>query len=347
MNKFIVLVFRAVKSRKDETVLRVLPGFLAQLTMTHERHRISFPNDVVISATIMWDLIHNHIADETPHLSRYSTSIFKTLLPNALHTLDWAEKEHLRCVLQVIAIGITSDPSTSIAIISKGNGRVEAIGKCLEVPDFQTQEATIQILLCVVPYLPSDDLATVLPTHVHRHWSQLLTSPTTITRGLRQYVMEINWEKTNISSAVLSLRVHSSIVTTDGYRAECELNLTWLDVGSISITCPTKYTTNCEKGSPFPLEIPLSSVQAFNFPVSTMEGVLHLELNFTCGMLTNLLHGEQKHHDSVDRVHKLVTVLETDDKARAMKFQVRGYLTTFPIKTQMLHQDLSNLSFTK
>jgi hypothetical protein len=83
----------------------------------------------------MWGLIHNHIAEETPHLSRYSTSIFKTLLPNALHTLDWAEKEHLRCVLQVIAIGITSDPSTSIAIISKGNGRVEAIGKCLEVPD--------------------------------------------------------------------------------------------------------------------------------------------------------------------------------------------------------------------
>jgi hypothetical protein len=159
--------------------------------------------------------------------------------------------------------------------------------------------------------------------------------------------MEINWEKTNISSAVLSLRVHSSIVTTDGYSAECELNLSWLDVGSISITCPNKHTTNYEKGSPFPLEIPLSSVQAFNFPVSTMEGVLHLELNFTCGMLTNLLHGEQKHHDSVDRVHKLVTVLETDDKAREMKFQVREYLTTVPINTQMLHQDMSNLSFTK
>ncbi len=320
MNKFIVLIFRAVKSRKDETVLRVLPGFLAQLTMAHERHRISFPNDVVISATIMWGLIHNHIADETPHLSRYSTSIFKTLLPNALHTLDWGEKEHLRCVLQVIAIGITS---TSIAIIFKGNGRVEAIGKCLEVPDFQTQEATIQILLCVVPYLPSDDLATVLPTHVHRHWSKLFTPPTTITRELRQYVMEFNWDKTSISLAVLSLRVHSSIVTTDGYSAECELNLTWLDVGSFSITCPNKQTNNYEKGSPFPLEIPLSSVQAFNFPVSTVEGVLHLELNFTCGMLTNLLHGEQTHHDSVDKVHKLVTVLETDDKARAMKFQVR------------------------
>lgn len=323
MNKFVAQVFRAVNSRKDETVLKLLPGFLAQLALSHDRLRSSFPSDVLLSTTTMWDHIRGHIQDETPHMSRYSNSIFKTMLPNALHTLDWAEKEHLRCVLQVIAIGITSDPSTSITLISKDDDKVGAIGKCLEVPDFQTQEAAIQILLCVVPFLSGDTLATVLPTHIHHFWSQLLAPPTTVTRELRQYVMEFNWNGTSRFSAVLSLRVHSSIVTTTGYSAACELDLAWLDVGLFSITCPNKQCRHYEMSSTPPLEILLSNVQSVNFPASAVEGMMSLEMNFTCGMLTNLLHGEEISLATSEKVHKLVVVLEVDNTERANLFQVR------------------------
>ena len=61
MNKFVAQVFRAVNSRKDETVLKLLPGFLAQLALSHDRLRSSFPSDVLLSTTTMWDHIRGHI----------------------------------------------------------------------------------------------------------------------------------------------------------------------------------------------------------------------------------------------------------------------------------------------
>ena len=72
-----------------------------------------------------------------------------------------------------------------------------------------------------------------------------------------------------------------------------------------------------------PLEILLSNVQSVNFPASAVEGMMCLEMNFTCGMLTNLLHGEEISLATSEKVHKLVVVLEVDNTERANLFQVR------------------------
>jgi hypothetical protein len=50
---------------------------------------------------------------------------------------------------------------------------------------------------------------------------------------------------------------------------------------------------------------------------------MRLVMNFTCDMLTNLLHGEEISLATSKKVHKLVVVLEVDSTERANLFQVR------------------------
>ncbi len=50
---------------------------------------------------------------------------------------------------------------------------------------------------------------------------------------------------------------------------------------------------------------------------------MRLEMNFTCGELTNILHGEEINLATSEKVHKLVVVLEVDNTERANLFEVR------------------------
>jgi hypothetical protein len=78
-----------------------------------------------------------------------------------------------------------------------------------------------------------------------------------------------------------------------------------------------------EMSSTPPLEIPLSNVQSVNYPASAVEGMMRMEMNFTCGELTKILHGEEINLATSEKVHKLVIVLEVDSTERANLFQVR------------------------
>ncbi len=103
---------------------------------------------------------------------------------------------------------VNSSPAIS------GSG-VEALGQCLNFPDFEVQETALQILLRIAPILPYNYfVSTVLPSHVRGYWYQITTSPTDYI--LRRLVLtKFNWDKPLMTSAVLSLKVRNSVYYDD------------------------------------------------------------------------------------------------------------------------------------
>jgi hypothetical protein len=323
MDRFVALIFRALRTRKDDKVMRALAGFLAQLVRTHDRHRVSFPNEVKVSAGNVWALVLELLEDEAPILSKHTVSIFRTLLPNALNVLDWARQKLLRCVLQFTLVGLQSNPSVSSTVICSSNGRVEAIAKCLDFPDLQVQETAIQILLCITPFNNTPEtISALLPVSFHPHWFQLLAAPTTLVHEVQEGLVVLNWDRTDRASTVLSLPVLGSITTTTGYSAECDLNLAWIDVGLYSITCRHKLSQIVWKGPP-PLEIRLSNVCGVHFAVAAESAVLHLELQFSCDSLMSILYGEQTDRTNSSVVHKMTMQLGVKTTDQSTSFQER------------------------
>ena len=304
IDRFVVLIFAAIKLRKDdEPVMRIMPGFLAQLALSHSKHLKAFPREVEKSAVNMWGHILGVFNAECPTLSKHSMSIFRTLLPHALRVLVWARQQLMRCVLQVVAFGLQCDHASSNTVLSTNTGMVIAIGNCLSVPDYQIQQLGVHILLRMAPYLTADMLISALPSVFRTHWSRLPTLPTPNNASVvRNVLMSCNMDNTDRDSAVLSLKVRNSIITTTGYsttgyNAEHDLNIVWFDVGSYYITCEHGPPQDDEEG----LEILLSDVRAIHFVESTESGVLHMELQFSCSFLAKVLYDEQT--ESINRVH--------------------------------------------
>jgi hypothetical protein len=200
-----------------------LTGFLAQLVRTHDRHRLSFPSEVKLSTDRMWAFVLEPLEGEASTLSKYTASILRTLLPNALSILDWARQRLLRYVMRFVVVGLQCDPSVSSLVMCTKHDRVEAIAKCLDFSDFQVQETAIQILLCMhmAPCTPTSTLSMVLPETFRVHWFKLLATPTSLAHEVVcEKLIVFNWSRTNMASAVLSLPVRSSITTTSGFGAE-------------------------------------------------------------------------------------------------------------------------------
>ncbi len=342
MIRFVSFIFMALKVRKDDKVTRILPGFLVQLASSHERLRLSFPEDVRTSAANMWGLVHDSFMVETPTLSKRSVLLYKALLPHALHILMEVKFELLRCVLRVVAIGLQRQPDSSASgkfitchdgglqrqpdssvsgkFLTRHISGVEALGQYFNFPDFEVQETALKILLCIAPILPYNYfVSTVLPSHVRGNWYQMATSPTDYIL-MRRVLTKFNWDKPLVTSAVLSLKVRNSVITTTGYRAEYDLRLAYFDLGTYSITCEHEPDQNGERG-PFPLEISLKNVERFRFAVSVKTGVLRLELVFGNGLLVNLLHGEEYDHADCSIMHKLTLHLEVESVKQRVSFQ--------------------------
>jgi hypothetical protein len=328
VDRFVGLIFAATKLRKDEPVMRTMPGFLAQLAFSHTGHLSAFPLQVERSAVNMWGHILGVFNAECPTLSKHSMSIFRTLLPHALRVLVWAKQQLMRCVLQVVAFGLQCDHASPNTVISTNTGMVVAIGNCLSVPDFQIQQLGVHILLCMAPYLPADMLTSALPSVFRTHWSRLPTLPSLNNAGVvRGVLMSCNMDNTDRESAVLSLKVRNSIITTTGYsttgyNAEHDLNIVWFDVGSYSITCEHGPPQDDAEG----VEILLSDVRALHFAESTESGVLHMELQFSCSFLAKVLYGEYTEAINRDLVHKFVAFLVVDSTDHGIALQVMQFL---------------------
>jgi hypothetical protein len=352
MNRFVSLIFRALQVRTDDKVLRVLPGFLAQLASSHERLRLSFPEDVGTSAAIMWGLVLDFFMVQTPTLSQRSVLLYKALLPNALNILMEVRFELLRCVLRVVAVGLQRQPDSSASgrfischiggvetlrqqqpdssasgkFLTRQISGVEALGQCFNFPDFEVQETALQILLRIAPILPYNYfVSTVLPSQVRGYWCQMATSPTDHIL-MRRVLTKFNWGKPLKTSAVLSLKVQNSAITTTGYRTEYDLRLAYFDLGLYTITCEYKVDQNGERG-PYPLEIPLKNVEGFSFAVSKKTALLRLELVFGNGLLINLLHGEEYDPADCSIMHKLTLQLEVESVKQRVSFQACNPIT--------------------
>ena len=201
---------------------------------------------------------------------------------------------------------------------------VVAIGNCLSVPDFQIQQLGVHVLLRMAPYLTAEMLMSALPSVFRTHWSRLPTLPTLNNAGVvRRVLMSCNMDNTDRESAVLSLKVRNSIITTTGYSttgysAEHDLNIVWFDVGSYSITCEHGPPQDDEEG----LEILLSDVRAIHFAESTESGVLHMELQFSCSFFAKVLYGEYTEAINRNLVHKFVAFLVVDSTEHGIALQV-------------------------
>jgi hypothetical protein len=327
MDKFVALIFRAIGMRKDDQVMRSLTGFLAQIVRSHDRHRLSFPKEVKLSAGKMWPFILELLEDEAPTLSKYTASLFRTLLPNALSIMDWARQRLLRCVMRFVMVGLRCETSVSSLVMHTKQDRVETIAKCLDFPDFQVQETAVQILLSLhrVQCTSPNTLTMMLPATFHVHWIKLKAAPTSsLSHDVCEELIVFNWNRTNKASAVLSLPVRSSIATTSGFSAESDLGLAWFDVGCFSITCRHKPSEVDGQGPVAPLEIRLSNVCGVHFAEPAESDVLHLELQFSCNFLTSLLYGEQDDGTGPHVVHKLSVQLVVGNKEQKTAFQVHN-----------------------
>jgi hypothetical protein len=243
--------------------------------------------------------------------------LYKALLPNALNILMEVRLTLLRCVLRVVAVGLQhqSDSSTSGKFITCHIGAVEALGQCFYFPDFEVQETALQILLHIAPILPYNYfVSTVLPSHLRGYWYQMATSPTDYILR-RRVLTKFNWDKPLRTSAVLSLKVRNTVITTTGHSAECDLRLAYFDLGMFSIILEPRQ--NGERG-PTPLDIPLEDVEGFRFAVKT--GVLRLELLLDDGFLF-FPHGEESDPADCIIVRMLTLQLEVDSIAQRVSFQ--------------------------